>query len=247
MPTGLGDEELWLSPTVANNVNPFNDQSGNGNNGTAQGGMGTVADSSAGGSYCYQFDGMNDYIYLGNVLNPTGSFTMASWVYSDPLPNNGARATIIEKGYDGLDEPFVFMFADADEIRGYSFDGSLHGNQVAHNASAGQWNQFTCTFNQSTWKMYKNGSLIDTVNDATALSTNNENVLVGASTINSLVTRYWAGRLDDIRTYYRAITEAEITHLATSRGVLGPPGGDNYSPFRNAKYINKTYQIPRFG
>ena len=58
MPTGLGDEKLWLCPTL-NNVTPFNDLSVQGNHGTAVGGLSTVADSDPtyGGSRAYDFDG----------------------------------------------------------------------------------------------------------------------------------------------------------------------------------------------
>ena len=51
MPTGLGDEQLWLSATNDNTgtSTAFNDQSGNGNNGTAIGTT-VVADTSEGGT-----------------------------------------------------------------------------------------------------------------------------------------------------------------------------------------------------
>lgn len=52
---------------------------------------------------------------------------------------------------------------------------------------------------------------------------------------------------DDIRLFDRELTTDEIAHLATSRGVQGGLAGDNFSPFSNAKYINRNYQIPRFG
>ncbi|MDB4449121.1 hypothetical protein N9130_01175 [bacterium] len=52
MPTGLGDEQLWLSATNDNTgtSTAFQDQSGNGNNGTASGTL-VVADTSEGGSF----------------------------------------------------------------------------------------------------------------------------------------------------------------------------------------------------
>ena len=61
MATGLGGEQLWLSPTVANNVNPYDDQSGQGNNGTNNGST-VVSDTASGGSYAFDFDGVNDYV-----------------------------------------------------------------------------------------------------------------------------------------------------------------------------------------
>jgi hypothetical protein len=56
-PVGLGDEQLWLCPSINDSAN---DISGNGNDGTYNGGMGTVADTSNGGSLAYSFDGVDD-------------------------------------------------------------------------------------------------------------------------------------------------------------------------------------------
>ena len=67
---GLGGEKLWLCPSL--NDNPH-DISGNGNNGTYNGGMGTVADTSNGGTRAYSFDGVNDEI-------PTGTLSSYSFI-----------------------------------------------------------------------------------------------------------------------------------------------------------------------
>jgi len=68
MPTGLGDEQLWISATNDNTgtSTAFNDQSGNGNNGTASGTL-VVADSSEGGSYTFELDGIDYYIDTGST------------------------------------------------------------------------------------------------------------------------------------------------------------------------------------
>ena len=245
MPTGLGDEELWLSPTVANNVNPFDDQSGNGNNGTGQGGITTIADTGAGGSYCYDFDGVNDHISCSTLGSGSkDAFAVSMWgnasgnQTSYPVSLQGT----VSSANNSVD---VYITASPNRIACWIRPNS--GITYQTQSLIGVWTHlaFSRDAGSGTIKYYVNGvSTVSSSNSDLASFANGLNVGVWG---NGSSGRY-DGLMDDIRIYDRALTQAEITHLASSRGVLGPPGGAaNYSPFRNAKYINKTYQIPRFG
>jgi len=264
MPTGLGDEELWLSPTVANNVNPFDDQSGQGNNGTAKNGISTVADTGSGGSYAYDFDGVNDYVTLGDVLDTevwtTGLWSLSGWV---KVKTGKTQANLMMK-YFGNNREFIVDVNDrgsgikAEFVYAGAGDGSIIrflGGDTTLNAN--QWYHIAVEFDNSRTsdqmgKIWVNGvaqsiTVIASAGTVTNIQDLSASLSMGAAVEGSNSGGYRSGYSDDIRAYDRALTQSEITHLATSRGVLGPPGGDNYSPFRNAKYINKTYQIPRFG
>lgn len=241
MPTGLGGEELWLSPTVANNVNPFDDQSGNGNNGTGQGGISTIADTGAGGSYAYDFDGTNDYIDCGNILDAPSDFSISIWVkLSASQSNTGIAGKWQGTGY------MLWMSTTLNRVS-LAVNGSPH--VTSPSTISGNWTHITGQFDSTsnTAELYVDGTLVASGADSSP-SSSVVNWVVGKYTETGGTGRYFDGLGDDIRFFDRVLTQAEITHLATSRGVLGPPGGPaNYSPFRNAKYINKTYQIPRFG
>lgn len=249
MPTGLGDEELWLSPTVANNVNPFDDQSGNGNNGTAQGGMGTVADTSNGGSFAYEFDGVDDWIECSGPTGNSGSFSLSMWVNRSA---SISTATTVAAQYDtSASDRYWFVqqksFSTGNTFVTYPVASTSSGRVDSETTSApstGTWYQLTALYDSAAGeqRLYIDGVLVDT-----DTSTGFQATTIGLSLGSLDGTQNWAGKLDDVRLYDRALTQAEITHLASSRGVQGGPGGENYSPFRNAKYINKTYQIPRFG
>jgi hypothetical protein len=81
-PVGLGGEKLWLCPTLGGDRL---DLSGNGNHGTYQGGMGTVADKYK-GSKAYKFDGVDDRISLVDnaIIQSTSSpFSTSTWVKMD--------------------------------------------------------------------------------------------------------------------------------------------------------------------
>lgn len=222
-PVGLGDEQLWLCPSLNDSAN---DISGNGNDGTYNGGMGTISDVSNGGSRCYDFDGVNDYIDCGNAIAPTTGYSASAWVSSTTFPTTNVVGTIIEKGYDGTDEPFAFGFKNPTDMRSYTYDGTLHGiTNHTHGMSTGTWYHVATTFDGADWKLFVNGSEVATVSDSTALTQNSLNTYIGASWQINTVDRFLNAKLDDVRLFYRALTQSEITHLATSRGIEGSPSG----------------------
>lgn len=225
MPTGLGDEQLWISATNDNTgtSTAFNDQSGNGNNGTAIGTT-VVADTTNGGSYAFEIDGVDDYIDCGNSISPTTGYSASAWVNVTAFPSSSNVGTIIQKGFDGSDEPFSFNFNTPTAIRSYSFNGAIHGiTSHSHGMSTGIWYHLATTFDGATWKLFIDGVEVAAVSDSTALSQNSLNTYIGASFITSSVQRFLDAKLDDIRLFYRALSQSEITHLATARGVEGRP------------------------
>ena len=236
--TGLGDEQLWLCPSLDDSAS---DISGYGNNGTYNGGMGTVADVSNGGSLAYQFDGVNDYIDCGNAIAPTTGYSASAWVSSTTFPTTNVVGTIIEKGYDGTDEPFSFGFKNPTDMRSYTYDGAVRGiGTYTHGMSTGTWYHVATTFDGATWKLFVNGVEVATASDSTALSQNSLNTYIGASWQINTVDRFLNAKLDDVRLFYRALTQAEITHLATSRGIEGSPSGPPSSVFFNP-FQSKTF------
>ena len=96
MPTGLGDEKLWLCPSLDDRAD---DISGNGNHGTYNGGMGTVADTSNGGSRCYDFDGINDYIDLSLSSAIGNTFSVSLWIYFDAATASTNETFISNDGW----------------------------------------------------------------------------------------------------------------------------------------------------
>jgi hypothetical protein len=76
------------------------DSSGNGNNGTINGGASYV---NSAGLYALDLDGVDDWVDMGNpaLFDITGSFSLAAWVRIDDKPlANGATPAIIGKNPD---------------------------------------------------------------------------------------------------------------------------------------------------
>ncbi len=223
MPTGLGDEQLWLCPSL-DNVTPFDDLSSQGNNGTAQGGLSTIADTGSGGSYAYDLDGTNDYINCGDVCNFTSQISISSWVKSDSL---AAKNTIVQKRFTNNIESYNLRLETDGELNFYAYS-SVGGDSgvlglTAGDVTTGSWYHVVGSFDGTKWQTFVNGIKISESIDSQGPYSNASELSIGASRQNLSTLQYFNGLVDDVRIYDRAITQAEITHLASQRGVLGTP------------------------
>ena len=239
MPNGLGDEKLWLCPSLDDSAD---DISGNGNHGTYNGGMGTVADTSNGGTRAYDFTGTAKRIELGTSLNDAfyGDHSYSAWVrFSGDIFNAEPKQTIL--GSTNQTGTWVNFSYDKQTNSGYgglvSFaDDGVNNGQAYTNATTTYWLETDDWYHISAVRDYTNnnvyyyldGTLTHTISfTANAITSMTQDLFIGYSglygyagnTSSSGVNIYY----DDIRVFDRALTTTEITHLATSRGIEGSP------------------------
>jgi hypothetical protein len=110
-------------------------------------------------------------------------------------------------------------------------------------------NGSTVTNSDLSISLYVNGVLNETKSALASMGNRNnpeadQNIdIITASTVGN--TKQF--ELDDFRIYDRAITQAEITYLASKRGIEGspdtppPPSGTWHSPFRNSFFYNPFF------
>ena len=220
-PVGLGGEKLWLCPTLGGDRL---DLSGNGNHGTYNGGMGTVADKSKGGVRAYSFDGNDDYVALptSGVSSSQNLNSFSLWVNPDYI----SSTTVIFNAGTGINgNRFINLgiTSTGNILCGRSNDWLIAGS---HTTSS--WYHLCVVSNGTSISSYKDGSLIGSRTDALVSYTETECRLGGF--IRDTNYQY-DGLLDDLRVFDRALTPTEIKHLASKRGVLGSPR-QPYDPFK---------------
>jgi len=231
MPTGLGDEQLWLSATNDNTgtSTAFNDQSGNGNNGTASGTL-VVTDTSEGGTYAYDFDGTDDYIDTSNVLGlGSGDFSISFWVKS----SSSSQGTLLST-YNATNGKWISTEFNGD-VNGGTDVGKVRAG-IDDNTTKKLTNTYTASYNDGAWRHF----VVERNNADGKLRVRHEGISVSSVAIgtygdvtstvplrigsnNTVSSGFFDGVMDDIRVFDRVLTQAEITHLASSRGVEGPP------------------------
>jgi hypothetical protein len=223
LPAGLGDETHWYCPSL--------DSTGNGTTtvtdlvetGAVNGALTDMdaatdwpADTGNGGVRALDFDGSNDRITFASPISPSGSRSISMWVrFNNPTNRQGLIGTRSTSGNQG----FVFLLNATNTLR-YFHTG---GGDLSATATfvANTWYQLGVTFAGNTVRLYRNGVQIATSTSFANDTASVFNGVLGAE--DQWLSGPFAGRIDDARIYNRELTNAEMAHLASLRGVLGVP------------------------
>ena len=186
----------------------WKDISGNGNNGTLI--NGPVFNSENNGGIV--FDGINEYVSCGNILNyTTGNFSFSYWVYINSLTTNsvGQGPVVLYKGgyqingyYDQIQQTtgIVSFITNTNPV--------ISTATAAGTIVAGNTYNITYTRNGTSIRIYVNG--VDLTNTAGVHTT------IPSSTANFTIASYQAGficsniRVYSFLNYNRALSAAEV-------------------------------------
>jgi hypothetical protein len=190
-----------------------NDSSGHGNHGTVAGAL--VAASRAGFGSALSFDGVNDWVTVGDsaTLDLTNGLTIEAWVR--PSVVSGWETVVMkERGVGNL--AYALYSADgtvaqggADGPAGYANIGNVHRSvRQAAALPLGAWTHIATTYDGANQRIYVNGALV-------ASRGQTGNVSVTASPLRIGGNAAWAGEffqglIDEVRVYNRALGATEI-------------------------------------
>ena len=211
---------------------PFNgnaqDESGNGHHGTVKGAT-LCKDRKGSNESAYNFDGVNDYIDLGNSpkLNPRNQMTITSWIMlpkkmrakkgnylvkSEPIveryePNVGRRSywtAIYAGGY-----PRAYFYQDGGEPEGGRGIGSK-SNPEPLNLKQDYF--LAVSFDHARWGyLFLDGEIISDFRYGDSIQQTKESTTIGGY-INTKC-KYFTGVIDDVRLYERALNTNDIKSL----------------------------------
>ncbi|MCX6928706.1 MAG: hypothetical protein NT154_36660 [Verrucomicrobia bacterium] len=204
-----------------------NDASGNGHNGTAFDTT-LVQDQFGLPNSAFEFNGVSSYVEVMNYLPDMASASFSVWVYSDHLP------TAAESYHE------IFCDADPTPDRDFSLEfmwnvGVLFSCKDNSRATiplpllrTNSWMNVIGVADATAGKMYL---WLDGAPVATNSFTGNANVgyhyrfNIGRGSDGVHVSRYLAGRIDNLRIYNRALSTSEVQQLYAyeSTPVTHPP------------------------
>ena len=247
MAVGLGGETCWICPTLTQNSTQ--DITSSGLTITTTGSVTVTADTGSGGTHANlcQGNGVNQAaheVIIDNFGNTYAQATSVSW-----WSRRTAGSVVIEMG-GGTNQ-----WPTAASSRFY-YQRWSSGQDMAYmyNTSGGTNGWIYSAGSNATWKhhvmvregvggknrLFINGVLNTTEYDDGGAQTTGKDMYFGIGGGGSSNGELY---MDDMRTYGRVLIQSEITHLATSRGVLGPPGGaTHYNPFKSHAFINDFQQ-----
>jgi hypothetical protein len=180
------------------------DSSGNANTGTITGATWSTAGKTGG---ALSFNGTSNYVQVADSasLDLTTGMTLEAWLRPSALGT--AWRTALFKTQPG---GFVYtLYANQDTTRPV---GQVNiGGEINAVGSAGlalnAWSHLAATFDGSALRVYVNGSLV-----ATTVITGSIPISTGVLRMggNSVWGEWFAGLMDDVRIYNRALTQAQL-------------------------------------
>ncbi len=202
------------------------DSSGNGNDGTLEGDPQWVEGQLG---EALEGDGSGDYIRVphSDSLDISDAVTVALWVYGGIPPDQ-----VICKGSGGGAWVASYSFRIDDNtsyVRQINFRGRVGTNADAINSASpipeDEWTHIAITFDISAQgnnqKIYINGQLDVESRSENPLSTNTNDLLIGADAYGD--TRWhWQGIIDDVRIYNEALPEGQIQSIMQGGGASYP-------------------------
>lgn len=195
-----------------------NDESGNGNNGTVNGATLTT-DRFGVAAEAYNFDGVDDYIDIGNNNNLNSNIISISVWYNAldyGSAAQGYQGNLVSKreqsGWGGAyqlalaSNPINLVYAP------YTIGGQ-NGNVYSTEQAIGQWVHVVYVHDLVSARIYINGILSGTTIVSGGLTPNTLPVWFGSRPNAGVNSCFLNGQLDDIGIWNRALTEAEIATL----------------------------------
>ncbi len=154
------------------------------------------------------FNGTNARVTVPDAadLDLTTGVTLEAWVYPTAA-GGGAWRTVITK--DNAANISYLLYANTDTNNPGMFVGGTWQQQVVGGSTlaANVWTHLAGTYDGATIRLYVNGVQVASRAQTAPIATNNDLLSIGGS---SVWGEWFAGRLDELRIYNRALTAAEI-------------------------------------
>jgi hypothetical protein len=166
--------------------------------------------------YSLSFNGQDQWLEMGNpeLLNLGGTITMAAWIRPGAVDS---YRNIVAHGYRWDPNFGLALRVYSGAYQFTYWDGSDHlASAPVPAGDAGTWIHLCGVFDGATYSIYRNGALAAATADGTAPSADVDAVwAIGARApqAGSGVDYRFAGQIDDVRLYGRALSAAEVQAL----------------------------------
>ena len=191
------------------------DASGNSNTGAVSGATWTTS-----GRYdsALSFNGSNNRVDINdaNSLDLTTGMTLEAWVY--PASVSGWRTVILKEVSGGL----TYALYASDNASRPAVYINTGGSDIFVSGTASlslnTWTHLAATYDGSTLRLFVNGTQVGSRAASGSIRVSTNPLRIGGNTIWG---EYFNGRIDEVRVYSRALSQAEIqTDMNTAVIVL---------------------------
>ena len=159
------------------------------------------------------FDGNNDWAAVADspLLDLTAALTLEAWVFPTQIDNSAWR-TVIFKAQPG--DLVYALYAHSEQYgtvaegpRGYIYINGERSTPPTASLTPNVWTFLSVTYDGAALRLYVNGLETSSAAVTGSLVASDGDLTIGG---NAIWPEWFAGRLDDVRIYNRALSAAEI-------------------------------------
>ena len=152
--------------------------------------------------YSIKFDGQNDYVLISDnsLLDLTQDYTLEAWIFPESF---SWLAGIISKYHTNAANGYILRLTNQSPYTGLGFDELITSTNIL---SANQWYHIAAVKEGTNRKIYINGIEYPLSGSALNVNANNNPIRIGSD----YGGRYFDGRIDEVRIWDIAKTQAEI-------------------------------------
>jgi glucose/arabinose dehydrogenase len=179
------------------------DVTGKGHTGTLTGPTWSAAGRNGG---ALSFDGVNDSVRINdaNDLDLTTAMTLEAWVRPSVL---GSWRTVIFKEQPGHMAYALYAATVSSRPSGQVYVGGERDARATAGLPTNAWSHLATTYDGTTLRLYVNGTQTATLAVSGAAAVSTGPLKLGG---NAIWAEWFAGLMDDVRIYDRALSAAEI-------------------------------------
>ena len=170
-------------------------------------------DTPSGEGQSIQLNGSSYVVVQGNIVPGGNAFSINIWFKT----SNANQALIGSNQHSGGNRRSALVFTANANVYYHSASSSWTTNGTVSNYLDNQWHMMTLTYDGTIAMAYIDGSLFETKSNSNYAWGSAVNVsYIGADETNSLGS-YFVGKLDNFRSYNRALTASEIQSLFNAK------------------------------
>ncbi|MDD5055254.1 MAG: SdrD B-like domain-containing protein [Candidatus Peribacteraceae bacterium] len=192
------------------------DDSGNGNHGTLTSGPTWSANpthvSKFYNPFALSFDGGSRIQASITNISQVGSISISTWLKA----GNKSSYNVVAANTNGSPSYIVGLTNGSPDSLFWWYNGSFRQSVNSSQEYSDIWHHVIYVYNGSTYKIYEDGSLLNSLESAATININGI-WYFGNDQYNS----YLKGSLDDVRIYNRALSASEVAALAAGNPNTG--------------------------